>query len=74
MESIAIPGENIKNSVVEQQVGNEVLLSSKASPDLVMALQIFKKDAYGVAGSLTYLLSSLRLALSQVTGSSIDYM
>jgi hypothetical protein len=73
-EAIAIPAENNKTSCAEQELGNEVLLPSKAPPDLVMALEIVEKDACEVAGSLTSLLSSLRLALSQVTGSSVEHM
>ena len=68
-------GEKLSiTQLLNKEVGNEVLLPSKSLPDLVMVLQTVKKDAYDVAGSLTSLLSSLRLALSQVFGNSIDDM
>eukprot|EP00252_Welwitschia_mirabilis_P019287 TRINITY_DN4416_c0_g1_i1.p1 TRINITY_DN4416_c0_g1~~TRINITY_DN4416_c0_g1_i1.p1 ORF type:complete len:162 (-),score=34.95 TRINITY_DN4416_c0_g1_i1:100-519(-) len=41
---------------------------------LVKALKAVEKDANEVAGSLTSLLSSLSLALSQVTCSSVEHM
>ncbi|KAH9325179.1 hypothetical protein KI387_005357, partial [Taxus chinensis] len=65
----------ISNSTAEgeNEQANEVAHGLRV-PDLVTALEVVEKDANEVAGSLTSLLSSLRLSLSQVTSSSVEHM
>ncbi|GLJ41202.1 hypothetical protein SUGI_0852910 [Cryptomeria japonica] len=61
------------NAEDESGQANEVAQGLKGL-DLVAALEVVEKDANEVAGSFTSLLSSLRLALSQVTSSSVEHM
>ncbi|XP_047342704.1 uncharacterized protein LOC124946178 [Impatiens glandulifera] len=41
---------------------------------ILKALQVIEKDSFAIAESYTSLFTSLRLALSEITGSSADHM
>ncbi|KAK9265366.1 hypothetical protein L1049_003516 [Liquidambar formosana] len=58
----------------EEEDGAESKPSAFNQTDIFKALQVVERDSVAIAESFTSLYASLRLALSEVTGSSVDHM
>ncbi|XP_052210492.1 uncharacterized protein LOC127813520 isoform X2 [Diospyros lotus] len=73
------PGRH-RNFEVEEEGGREWNGESKANAtpfdqkELLRALEVVERDSTAIAQSFTSLFASLRLALSEVTGSSVNHM
>ncbi|XP_010691692.1 uncharacterized protein LOC104904953 isoform X1 [Beta vulgaris subsp. vulgaris] len=64
---------SIKNPSMEEKEVIEAL-NSFNQEDLLKALEVVERDSLAIAESYTSLFASLRLALSEVTGTSIDHI
>ncbi|KAA8522413.1 hypothetical protein F0562_013226 [Nyssa sinensis] len=71
------PSTHLQNSQEEEQENNRSD-ESKTSPfdqkEIVRALEVVERDSVAIAESFTSLFASLRLALSEVTSTSVDHM
>ncbi|XAR70291.1 hypothetical protein NMG60_11027098 [Bertholletia excelsa] len=56
------------------QTGESKPPSSFDQKEILRAIEVLERDSVAIAGSFTSLFASLRLALSEVTSSSIDHM
>ncbi|KAL4191530.1 hypothetical protein AMTRI_Chr07g80970 [Amborella trichopoda] len=54
--------------------GEDELVRPFCSDEMLKALEFVERDATAIAGSFTSLFSSLRLALSEVTSTSVEHM
>ncbi|CAK9142217.1 unnamed protein product [Ilex paraguariensis] len=54
--------------------GGESKVASFDQKDIMKALEVVERDSVAIAESFTSLFTSLRLALSEVTSTSVDHM
>ncbi|GMQ05458.1 hypothetical protein CsSME_00050479 [Camellia sinensis var. sinensis] len=79
MESEKATNETlVSEEDVEEEVGvNEIGVSKSTSLDqkeILRVLEVVERDSVAIADSFTSLFASLRLALAEVTSTSVDHM
>ncbi|KAL7189093.1 hypothetical protein ACSBR1_038873 [Camellia fascicularis] len=69
--------EEEEEDVEDEVGGDEIGISKSTSLDqkeILRALEVVERDSVAIADSFTSLFASLRLALSEVTSTSVDHM
>ncbi|KAI7989327.1 hypothetical protein LOK49_LG13G00974 [Camellia lanceoleosa] len=69
--------EEEEEDVEDEVAGDEIGISKSTSLDqkeILRALEVVERDSVAIADSFTSLFASLRLALSEVTSTSVDHM